>query len=163
METKICSGKYGCGKELSINEFGTYKKKYKNNTYMLLWSYCKKCENERSKAFHKTDAGKKAVRKYQQSEKGKLAEKRTRTSIKGRLRKKKHDRTYYLKNIPKFREASKNGKNVLKDWYVKDILKTTMSIINPTSEFIEAKRNQLTLYRYVKKLRTITANESDIN
>jgi hypothetical protein len=45
METKICSGKHGCGHELPIDQFGKYFSKQYNTTYYR--TYCKECSNKR--------------------------------------------------------------------------------------------------------------------
>lgn len=151
METKLCTGKNGCNKELPIESFFFYPSIQKH-AYI-----CKECSRKYSRKmeskseykekkairmhkWHQTKEGRKSLKKastkYYKSEKGKDSLKKI-----GKRKVDTLDRTYIIQAlIP--------------------ILKKSYNKI--PEEMIEPKRQQLILHRYVRQLKTITTNESDI-
>jgi len=140
MQTKICSGKYGCGKELPIDNFQyiQYDKILKSGITVYYSYYSKRCKRCNVKA---SIEGRK-IRKQN-----------------GTFNIEKHNkcskecmRRYRLKekNRIKIKQYKDKISIDLHPVYVRRTL-VVMGITNIIPELIEAKRNQLKLYRYAKQ------------
>ena len=137
MKTKICSGKHGCGKELPIDNF---RKRIVRGKYYL-YNTCSECMRIAQAKRRATEEGKKMIKKYTSSKKFLMTQRR------------------YAKNHPEKIKAKRkryhdSSIKELKDSYIKLSLRQIFCEINSnniTPELIEAKRNQLKLYRYAKE------------
>lgn len=168
MKTKICSGKYGCNRELPVDQFKMIY--YKNRGKFYPSTYCNDCmkvyRRNESIARRKKNASKinkynkeryhskpnektrmrEWCKKYKQTESGKVSQER--------WRQKK------LKDNPNYeRDMDKHGRDTLSDNYIKSLL-WQFDIHDPSPEIIQAKRLQLLLYRETKKLKDGKRSES---
>lgn len=189
METKVCSGKHGCGQELSIEMFGKRKVKryYETLNETVIYTYleqnCKKCrsklsskryfenieeEKEKRRQYRKTDkykiSSKEFNKRYSQTKKYKKYQKKWRKINKNHIKEYHHNeylknREQRIKNAMIFRKQYRKN---LTFSYVNEVLKIN-KIFNPIPELIQAKRAQLQLYRYVKENRTISTDQSNLN
>ncbi len=156
METKICSGKHGCGRELPIERFKIFKNyTVKGELRTGRVNTCHVCLNKRSRSINSEEKKikskkyrerlevrkrmKQSLSKYQQTDKGKVAKKRASTNSK-----KRHGHIYL--------ERARERRNTLSDSYMKELL-SEMDIHDPSPEIIQAKRLQLLLYREIKTIK----------
>lgn len=150
MKTKICSGKHGCGKELPIDNFYYQKRKRISKKgiihyYIEYQSICKICK---SKLYKKRYPSKrehilKVQKEYKKTEG--FREKR-------RVIERRYAQNHPEKMKVKRKRCADSGIKELKNWYVKLSLREIfINNDNITPELIEAKRNQLKLYRYAKE------------
>jgi len=136
-KTKMCIGINGCNKVLSIDHFGVNKATNDGLSYM-----CKVCARRYSRKKEGTEdqKRKKAIRmrRWQQTPEGKAAQKRAMAK-------------YYKteKGYTYFENYRKTGTNALRNWYIVHNLLKPAGILNPTVEMIEAKRQQMLLYREI--------------
>lgn len=137
METKVCSGTHGCGRELPFEMFGTYKKK--GRTYFR--TNCRSCEAVKVKQWRHNNKEKWKANWDQWSE-------RTKSHRKKYIKEYVRDPEVMIHKSIK----QKSERDNLSDTYVKKTLAVT-GIYDPSPKIIQAKRLQLMLYRETKKIK----------
>ena len=156
METKTCSGKHGCGKELPIDNFYIVCTKSKGKVYSTRQSICKNCLKERTKQYRNTEKGRtkanECASNYYHSKKGNKKVKKYWKTERGKQVRRNACRTWREKNPEDGKERMKVYRENLLNNYVKTALEQiSIPRINHTPELIDVKRAQLKLHRYANQ------------